>query len=97
MFQIFVECRHLSLPSIGRALGGLDHTTVLHGVQSHAKRMGLEYSELKRIVGRGGPGSSPPSLGDILAFRRAEMATPEYFETVALEYGLTMHWAMENA
>ncbi len=30
--------RH-SLPEIGRALGGLDHTTVLHGIRAHEKRL----------------------------------------------------------
>ena len=28
-----------SLPRIGRYLGGRDHTTVLHGIRAHAKRM----------------------------------------------------------
>jgi hypothetical protein len=28
-----------SLPAIGRALGGKDHTTVLHGIRAHEKRM----------------------------------------------------------
>lgn len=30
----------LSLPEIGRRLGGRDHSTVLHGVRKHAERMG---------------------------------------------------------
>jgi chromosomal replication initiator protein len=29
----------LSLPQIGRALGGRDHTTVMHGVRKHESRM----------------------------------------------------------
>lgn len=28
-----------SLPQIGRALGGFDHTTVLHGVRAHERRL----------------------------------------------------------
>ena len=28
-----------SLPQIGRALGGRDHTTVLYGLKCHAERM----------------------------------------------------------
>lgn len=31
-----------SYPAIGRALGGLDHTTVLHGVRAHAARLAGE-------------------------------------------------------
>lgn len=30
---------HLSLPQIGRYLGGRDHTTILHGVRAHKARM----------------------------------------------------------
>ena len=49
-FKEFVRARHhamyemrenteLSLPAIGRVLGHRDHTTVLHGVRKHAKRI----------------------------------------------------------
>ena len=31
-----------SLPEIGSALGGRDHTTILHGVRAYARRNGLE-------------------------------------------------------
>jgi hypothetical protein len=34
----------MSLPAIGRKMGGRDHTTVLHGVRKHAER--LERGEL---------------------------------------------------
>lgn len=30
---------HLSLPQIGRFLGGRDHTTILHGVRRYEQRM----------------------------------------------------------
>lgn len=36
------EMRHrtkLSTPQIGKILGGRDHTTVLHGIRAHEKRM----------------------------------------------------------
>ena len=39
--QVYVECPQLSLPQIGRAFGGLYHTTCLHAV----KKMGVHYSQ----------------------------------------------------
>ncbi len=33
MYAIRQLCPHMSLPHIGRLLGGRDHTTVLHGVR----------------------------------------------------------------
>lgn len=33
MYVIREACPHLSLPQIGRALGGRDHTTVIHAVR----------------------------------------------------------------
>lgn len=33
------EYTKLSLPAIGRVLGGRDHTTVLHGCRQHERRM----------------------------------------------------------
>ncbi|WP_313044969.1 helix-turn-helix domain-containing protein [Brevundimonas sp.] len=33
MYVMREVCPHLSLPAIGRILGGRDHTTILHGVQ----------------------------------------------------------------
>ena len=38
MYRAAKETR-LSLPAIGRLLGGRDHTTILHGIRQHAKRM----------------------------------------------------------
>ena len=31
-----------SLPAIGKFLGGRDHTTVLHGIRAHGKRMAMQ-------------------------------------------------------
>lgn len=33
MYVMREVCPHLSLPAIGRLLGGRDHTTILHGIQ----------------------------------------------------------------
>lgn len=37
----------MSLPEIGRVMGGRDHTTVLHGVRQHASRLAAENKENK--------------------------------------------------
>ena len=39
MWRIRQACPHISLPGIGRLLGGRDHTTILHGVRAHEQRM----------------------------------------------------------
>ena len=43
MHDIFVSCPHFSTPEIGRLLGGRDHTTILHGIKSHANLIGSSY------------------------------------------------------
>jgi chromosomal replication initiator protein len=40
MYRLYAETS-FSLPQIGAALGGRDHTTALHGVRAHAERNGL--------------------------------------------------------
>lgn len=43
-YEAMYRIRHelaLSLARVGRALGGRDHTTVLHGVREHARRNGV--------------------------------------------------------
>lgn len=43
MYEIYTRCPHLSLPAIGRVLGGRDHTTILHGIRAHCEREGVLY------------------------------------------------------
>jgi hypothetical protein len=38
----------MSLPMIGKKLGGYDHTTVLHGIRMHEKRMAEGYKRAWR-------------------------------------------------
>lgn len=38
MAALYASGRY-SLPAIGQFLGGRDHTTVLHGIRAHSKRM----------------------------------------------------------
>ena len=42
MYRLRHELRKPSYPLIGKWLGGLDHTTVLHGVRRHAERLAEE-------------------------------------------------------
>lgn len=47
MYEMYIRCPHLSLPDIGRILGGRDHTTIMHGVQAHCKRIGVSYEQTR--------------------------------------------------
>lgn len=42
---------HLSYVQIGRLMGGRDYTTVLSGIQRHAKRCGLDLPRVKSVSG----------------------------------------------
>jgi chromosomal replication initiator protein len=49
------ELTDASLPSIGRAFGGRDHTTVMHAVQKVARQMGDEgavYAAVQTLTAR---------------------------------------------
>lgn len=42
---------HLSMPEIGKAFGGRDHTTILHGIRAHEARMA--WAEILIALGAG--------------------------------------------
>lgn len=48
MYKAYVHCPHMSLPAIGRALGGMDHTSVLHGLRRHCEMNGIDYQQVRR-------------------------------------------------
>ena len=43
--RLYVECPEMSLPAIGRAMGGRDHTTVLHSIRKYGHLHGITYRE----------------------------------------------------
>lgn len=47
-FEIYVQCPHMSLPAIGRVMGGRDHTSVLSGIRRHCERIGTTYESVRR-------------------------------------------------
>ena len=51
--RLYNECPQMSLPAIGRAVGGRDHTTVLHAIRNHGHLHGITYREGGRGNGQG--------------------------------------------
>jgi len=49
MYALRELCPHLSLPAIGRLLGGRDHTTILHGVR-HISALMLHDPDVSEAV-----------------------------------------------
>ena len=47
-YRIYTECPHLSLPSVGRVMGGRDHTTILSGLRKHCESIGISYRSISR-------------------------------------------------
>ena len=47
-FEIYVQCPHMSLPAIGRLIGGRDHTSILSGLRRHCQRIGTTYEAIRR-------------------------------------------------
>ena len=45
MYEVAKRRTWMSLPDIGRVFGGMDHTTILHGIREHCKRVGVSYTD----------------------------------------------------
>ena len=50
--EILVSGLPMSYPAIGRRFGGMDHTSVLHGVRKHAESIGVELSPAFNTIHR---------------------------------------------
>ena len=49
MFDLYVNHPNLSMPHIAHLLNLSDHTTIHHGINRHAKRVGLTYDQVKAM------------------------------------------------
>lgn len=58
MAAVHAELPRLSYPAIGRAFGGRDHSTVMHGVREHNARMA--WAEF--LIWAGNPDGQPDQL-----------------------------------
>lgn len=64
MFNIFVTCPRMSHPSIARMMKR-DHTTVIHGIRQHCKRVGITYAEAVAMRVTNSNGESSPRLASM--------------------------------
>lgn len=64
MFDIFVTCPRMSHPSIARMMKR-DHTTVIHGIRQHCKRIGITYAEAVAMRVTNSNGESSPRLASM--------------------------------
>lgn len=49
MFEIYVNCPHVSYTQMAKMLNLKDHTTCWHGVKAHAERSGMTYEQAKAM------------------------------------------------
>ena len=95
MFRMFVECLHLSLPQIGTALGGRDHTTVIHGIRRECERRGLDYDRIRAVVGRPDHTNGPRRVVEDRINRNAKVGA-DYFAYIANDYAFVMNSALSH-
>lgn len=78
----------LSLPDIGRLIGGRDHTTVMHAIRAVERRMRVsekyrsEMEGLLRIIDSAAPIEGEAEKDDLIARARRVIDLPETITTV---------------
>ena len=48
IYKAYVHCPHMSMPAIGRALGGRDHTSILHAIRRYCEMNDIDYDLVRR-------------------------------------------------
>lgn len=87
MFDLFVKCPQLSTVSIGKMLGRRDHTTVLHGIEKHAGRIGLRHEHAFAMRA-----AAAIEAGIPIPYSKRDMTRPS-FQAIMQNYA----WTMERA
>lgn len=82
MFDIFVSCPRMSSTTIGRMMNR-DHTTVIHGVKQHCKRIGITYEEAVAMRVVASDGELSPEVA-------AQHINSSVFEAMMRKYGAAM-------
>lgn len=62
MYRLYTEYT-LSLPGVGRIVGGRDHTTVRSGIVSYCNRIGIDYDTVSRAYTAGSDTRAPARAG----------------------------------
>lgn len=75
MYVMREVCPHLSLPAIGRLLGGRDHTTILHGIQRIEALIHTQEDVLKEVLAALRHFDNEALSTDILLEARIDAAT----------------------
>lgn len=75
MYVMREVCPHLSLPAIGRLLGGRDHTTILHGIQRIEALIHTDEKVLKEVWAALSHFDNEALSTDILLEARIDAAT----------------------
>lgn len=87
MYDVFVQCPHLTYPRIGAAFGR-DHTTVMHGVRQHCRKRNIRYGQA--VEERYRNGSTDPAL-----IRISGWVNPIQLRNLVDAYSVTMRGALE--